>query len=377
MRVRRAARLLCYWNTSGFEIARPDRKERVKVSGRILHLLADLNEWTDTGDIKAHSYGLEPSGIASIISTLVSLRIIAASDEECDQACEAPDIWQAWGPFAQYYHALTKDAKYVIGGAESLELDQQLTAAAPMPAQFKSYGKCPLILLPRASQRVDMPLIDALVARRTHRSFEERSISVDHLSTVLHYTFAPQRFVNASLFGTLQMKTSPSAGSRHEAECYVVPMRVDGVPAGIYHYDGLRHALEQVCDELEPDYLSHLVYGQEPFLSSAFICFTTAVAGRLAWKYRHPRAYRLWMMDAGHYGQTFALVSTALGLGAFQSVAFRDSALEEILALDPNQEFGVYALAAGYPTSRLPGPPERYATAASDVSIAEQPGRGL
>lgn len=370
MLIRRAIGLLCYWSDHGLQVARPGRKERIQISGRLLRLLSDLDGWKQLDDIESQKYNLDYPGMVDAIGKLARLQIVQTSDSSCDDTPETPETWHAWGPFARHYHTVSKDANYVIAGDDSRELDQQLVAAAPMPAQFKSYDECPVILLPRAIQRLDTPLSDVLTMRRTHRSFREQNATAEQLSTILHYTFGPQRFVNSGLFGTLQMKTSPSAGSRHEAECYVVPLRIDGMPFGVYHYDGLRHALEQIDGELQPAQLGHVLYDQQHFLSSAFICFTTAVVNRLTWKYRHPRAYRLWMMDAGHYAQTFSLVSTSLGLGALQSIAFRDSALEELLQLQPDEEFGVYVLAAGHPTDTLSWPPERYVSTATDISIA-------
>jgi hypothetical protein len=37
------------------------------------------------------------------------------------------------------------------------------------------------------------------------------------------------------------------------------------------------------------------------------------------------------MIDARHYAQSFALTFTALGIGAFQTIAFRDGAVEHAL----------------------------------------------
>ncbi|MFI6056039.1 hypothetical protein ACIBCO_38960 [Streptomyces violascens] len=43
--------------------------------------------------------------------------------------------------------------------------------------------------------------------------------------------------------------------------------------------------------------------------------------GTHARQVRHPRAYRVSHLNAGHLGQTFALTATTLGLGPFQSAA--------------------------------------------------------
>ena len=188
---------------------------------------------------------------------------------------------------------------------------------------------------------------EALMQRRTHRYFDQIPVSIDDLSTVLHYTFAPQRFADSGLFNVQQMRTSPSAGGRHEVECYVAALNVTGIPGGLYHYNPLTHALELLDDSFGPEEIGELTYTQRQCCECSFLCLTTVVSERLAWKYRHPRAYRLWMYDAGHYGQTFALVCTALGLGPFQTAAFRDTGLEAALNLDGDSEFAAYMLGAG------------------------------
>lgn len=194
-----------------------------------------------------------------------------------------------------------------------------------------------------------MTLRDAFARRRTHRDFSETPVEADQLATVLSCAFAPQRFIDAELFGVQQLRASPSAGARHEVECYVAVLNVTGIPAGLYHYNALTHSLELLRDDIDRQAVGQLTYDQRQCLQGAFLCFTTVVAQRLAWKYRHPRAYRLWMLDAGHYGQTFALACTALGLGPFQTAAFRDSAVETALGIDGNEEFAAYLLGAGVP----------------------------
>lgn len=203
--------------------------------------------------------------------------------------------------------------------------------------------------LPRRPLNLTAPVDDVFAARRTHRRFTGAPVTLDQLGTLLFHSFAPHRFIDGGAFGVQQCRVSASAGGRHEVEAYVVAYDVTGVEPGLYHYSVARHALELLDSDASRARVAELTYGQEASYDGAFTVFTTAVANRLAWKYRHPRAYRLWMYDAGHYGQTFALAATALGLGPFQTVAFVDSEVERFLGVDPDEEFAVYLLAAGVP----------------------------
>jgi SagB-type dehydrogenase family enzyme len=75
----------------------------------------------------------------------------------------------------------------------------------------------------------------------------------------------------------------------------------------------------------------------------------TAVVARTAWKYRIPRVYRAFLLDAGHLSQSFLLTATALGLGAFCIGIFRDGLIEEELNLDGISETVLFVVGVGQP----------------------------
>jgi SagB-type dehydrogenase family enzyme len=71
------------------------------------------------------------------------------------------------------------------------------------------------------------------------------------------------------------------------------------------------------------------------------------------WKYGHSHAYRVLLLDAGHLGQTFHLVCTAMGLGPFTTAALDGSAVELALGLDGIREIAVYAGSVGWPKAEV------------------------
>jgi SagB-type dehydrogenase family enzyme len=270
-----------------------------------------------------------------------------------------PKLWEYWGITTERFHVDSRDANYLVDSPERRTAAEAIAAEGGAPPIFKEYPGHPIVLLPRRPLPLSATVDDVFAARRTHRVFTADEVGLDQLATILFYTFGPQRFIDAGLFGVQQSRVSSSAGGRHEVECYVVAFQVEGVPSGLYHYAPRQHALELLRSGVSREMIAELSYGQEPSYRGALTCFTTAVAARLAWKYRHPRAYRLWMYDAGHYGQTFALTCTALGLGPFQTVAFKDSEVEQFLGVISDEEFAVYLLAAGVPQAEdLARPPD-------------------
>jgi hypothetical protein len=75
-----------------------------------------------------------------------------------------------------------------------------------------------------------------------------------------------------------------------------------------------------------------------------FLC--TAFLPRTAWKYDYSRVARAVMAEVGFTGQSVLLTASWLGLGAFTTIALRDSLFEELLGLDPSREpvFAVFGV---------------------------------
>jgi SagB-type dehydrogenase family enzyme len=78
----------------------------------------------------------------------------------------------------------------------------------------------------------------------------------------------------------------------------------------------------------------------------------TAVVARTMWKYPHPRAYRVVLLDAGHLAQTFCLTATRMGLAPFTTAALKDSLIEKDLGIDGVSESVLYVAGVGEPAER-------------------------
>lgn len=345
MKVRRRSPLVCRWMADGLQVALPGRRRWARLSADLLGILDKTTDGADTDDLAA-AYGPERADqVRAAVEQLLRIGVLVPAD-----APDAvPALWERWGAIAERFHVEARDADYLVDSPQRAETAGAIVAEGGAPAMFKEYPDRPAVLLPRRPLPLTAPVDEVFAARRTHRRFTGAPVTLDQLSTLLFHSFAPHRFIDGGVFGAQQCRVSSSAGGRHEVEAYLVAYDVEGVAPGLYHYSPARHALELLDASVTRDRVAELSYGQGPSYEGAFTVFTTAVANRLAWKYRHPRAYRLWMYDAGHYGQTFALTATALGLGPFQTVAFVDSEVERLLGVDPDDEFAVYLLAAGVP----------------------------
>ncbi|MEH0971457.1 SagB/ThcOx family dehydrogenase [Micromonospora sp. CPCC 205546] len=357
MRVRRRDQLICRWDSDALMVALPGQRRWLRVTLDLFTLLQRLDDYTDVDEVAAH-FGDEAAEAATrALHQLHEAGILVADTDDA----AVPPVWQHWGPVASRMHTEARDANYLVDSPRRDATAAQIAADGEPPAPFKRYPHAPAVHLPRRVLPLRTPVEEVFAARRTHRAFAGTPVGIDALATVLACTFAPQRFLDGGAFGPQQGRISASAGGRHEVECYVAVYDVTGVPPGLYHYAPEVHRLELLDAGVDRQRIAALAYEQEPSYQGAFTCLTTTVAARLSWKYRHPRAYRLWMFDAGHYGQTFALTCTALNLAPFQTVAFHDSGVEAMLGVDGDHEFATYLLSAGNPApgdGTLPVGPE-------------------
>jgi len=110
-------------------------------------------------------------------------------------------------------------------------------------------------------------------------------------------------------------RPSPSGGARHAIEVYPVVTEVDGLDAGLYHYDPYGHCLQPVPAPV--DVVRQLVTRAAEAAGGApppqVLLVLAARFGRTMWKYQG-MAYALILKDAGALMQTMYLVATAMGL---------------------------------------------------------------
>jgi SagB-type dehydrogenase family enzyme len=186
-----------------------------------------------------------------------------------------------------------------------------------------------------------------LRARRTHRRFAKGKVSLPNVSQLLRTTWGVQGYFVTNVFGKLPYKTSPSGGSRHPGEVYLMALRVEGLEAGLYHYQARDHRLAKLPGKASPRLASAYCADQRYFSGAAALFIMTAVFARTMWKYGRARAYRVVLLETGHLCQTFCLVATRLGLAPFSTAALKDSLIERDLGLDGISESVLYIAGVG------------------------------
>lgn len=301
----------------------------------------------------------EQAGPEAVVRQLAERGLLVTDDPDpClvelrrrDEALAAP----AWNRYAALYDSMTH-----WSGVHTVlkpTLERKRTGFWPPPPHFHSVLE--------TLDRVELPVVDrqgeffdALTQRKTWRGFDqERPIGLEALSVLLRYVWGchgTKEIVPGEL--TILKKTSPSGGSQHPGEVYPVISDVEGVDPGIYHYDVEHHALE-LMERLPAAEMRAVSYAmsadQEHCRLAPAVFVMTARFGRNYWKYvAHDKAYRAVLVDAGHLSQTFYLVATALGLGAFVTGAINDADIATRLRLEAFSEGVLLLLGCGHPLPR-------------------------
>jgi SagB-type dehydrogenase family enzyme len=254
-----------------------------------------------------------------------------------------------WAQDSRYYHYGSQHVQYEGDIRKLKVMLARLAREVPPPSPYKNYDRSGIRLSGSYGMDSGSPQFwQVLRSRRTRRRFLRKKISFHDFSSLVLWTWGKTHTITSDI-GENLLKTSPSAGARHPIEVYPVVLRVQGIEPGIYHYSVERHELEYIKKGTFQKLVLRLCSNQKWIRDAAVVFFMTAVLARTMWKYNHSHAYRVLLLDAGHLGQTFHLVSTKLGLAPFSTAATNDKAIENALGIDGVNEIPVYTVATGLP----------------------------
>jgi SagB-type dehydrogenase family enzyme len=222
---------------------------------------------------------------------------------------------------------------------------------APVPI-VKSYPGAPRVaLLPPTP--LEAGLGGVLGRRRSRRDYAATALTLQQASTLIHYSCGVTGRTSGYGYAQLPQRTFPSCGGLQVPEVYLSVQHVDGVPAGLYHYHSIDHALERLRSGDFGTYLRDASLGQPQLETAAIVVLVTGCFDRLRWKYGE-RGYRYMCIDVGYLGQNLTLVGEAMGLGVCAIAGFMDDTIEQFLAVDGRNEIALLLTTVGVPAA-LPG----------------------
>lgn len=208
------------------------------------------------------------------------------------------------------------------------------------------------VLLVVPTQRTRVSVEEALLNRKSMRSWRPSPIDIEDLSMILWAAYGLVENIDGWL-----RRTSPSAGATYPMEIYVVvgersvSTRTGFLEAGVYKYDPVRHSLRLVKrgDLREDLYTASL---DQEWVRDAPVSIVICAVYKRTTRVYGERGYRYVYMEAGHIGQNIYLMATALGLGTVAVGAFYDDAVARVLGVSREEE-PIYIFPVGVPVERF------------------------
>lgn len=202
------------------------------------------------------------------------------------------------------------------------------------PNPFKAYEEGDAVALPRPVPDLRIPALEALETIVEHSRSPGPDVAV--LSRILGLGAGVLRRVT---YGdeSLHFRTYASAGALYPVEIYVVNEAIDGLDAGVYHFDPLGFRLIRLRPGDHRRALADPMADQSG-VPPAVSLILTGIPWRTAWKYTQ-RGYRHLFWDAGMIlANIFALAGSA-GWRPHLVLGFVDAEISALVGLDGKHEF--------------------------------------
>jgi len=217
--------------------------------------------------------------------------------------------------------------------------------APPVQKPFDPAARRVSLMAP-ADWKEDIPGIDlesAVINRESRRHYLPEALSLAELSFLLYSTQGVRHAPHPSV----SLRTVPSAGARHSFETYLLIQNVDGIDPGLYRYLPLEHELvfSGEIDNMETR-VTLACFGQQFVGGGAVTLVWATIPYRMEWRYG-PLAHRVILIDVGHVCQNLYLACEAIGAGTCGVAAYDQQEVDELIAVDGEEEFTVYLAPVG------------------------------
>lgn len=249
--------------------------------------------------------------------------------------------------------------------ARYFDLSRNLSSLVPAGPVYDEapFAPIPLVKSYPNSERVQLPepalpeadAADVMLRRRSRRDYSAKMMTLVDFSSLLQLAAGVTGYADGYGYRRWPLRSFASSGGLQTPELYAFVRKVDGLGPGLYHYQPVKHEVEQLSGAFDDSLLAAVGLGQ-PFIKTASVVFAiTGYYARARWKYGE-RSFRYMCMDVGFVGENLYFAAEALGLGACAIAGFIDDALERMLGIDPREEMAMLLCTVGpLPAKELDG----------------------
>lgn len=227
------------------------------------------------------------------------------------------------------YHEATKHS-YASVRANTHVLDW---LNRPLP--FKIYPAIEPLLLPRDVTQTGVSALSA-IAQPLRSPSGEVAPDFQDLARILYFSAGITRHRKYP-GGEIYFRAAACTGALYEIELYVVTGNIDGLTAGVYHFNPADVSLRLLR---KGDYRGNLARAaalRPSVVHAAAMIVCTGTYWRNAWKYQ-ARTYRHFGWDHGTLLANMLAVSAASGLPTEIVLGFLDAEVNSLLDLDRHRE---------------------------------------
>lgn len=197
-------------------------------------------------------------------------------------------------------------------------------------------AKANQIQLPGYTTKGKISLEEAILKRRSQRSFAQKDLTLDEIGQLLWAAQGITGYKEGFSF-----RAAPSAGALYPIEIYLL------TKDGLFHYIPEGHKLEILGQKDLRQALAVSALGQDPIALAPVDIVICAVYQRVTAQYGQ-RGIRYTHIEVGCAAQNIHLEAVALGLSSVPIGAFDDERVKGVLSLPKDHE-PLYIIPLGYP----------------------------
>jgi SagB-type dehydrogenase family enzyme len=220
---------------------------------------------------------------------------------------------------------------------------EQNPALEPYP--FKRYVDLAEIPLPDPPLETRLPALEA-IAGTVDETADAPAFDLSHLGTLLLRTAGLLKDWTNPSGKTWRFRAAGCTGARYHLELYAVTADLDGLNAGVYHYDPEHHALRQLR---KGNFRGSVVEatGNNPDAAGAPVLLVcTSEFWRNAWRYQE-RTYRHAWWDLGTLAANLLPLAASMALPSRVLMGFADDAVNRLVGVDGEKEAALAVFTVG------------------------------
>lgn len=235
------------------------------------------------------------------------------------------------------YHARTNHSYWIVRTSPHfLDFENK-------PLAFKIYPELAPLPLPKEFTATGIPTLAAIASPGIEPEAESQP-TLAQLASLLFYSAGITK-MKTYPGGTIYFRAAACAGALYPVEVYVVCSDINGLKAGIYHFNPGDFSLRCLR---EGDYRANLAQASCQKVADAPITLIySAITWRSSWKYKD-RAYRYHFWDNGMILANALALAVSHNLPAEVLLGFLENSINKLIGIDGENELALSLLTLGY-----------------------------